>query len=283
MPSLISFKKYNIFEEINFKFGHLKRTFQRYEEVKDKLDFYEVWYYSNSKKIKGFAVATKAVAEKNFRPQAVIYNRGGTKDFGQLNALYLLNHMGNWALNGYFVIGSQYSGNDGSEGKDEVGGADLDDVLNLKTVLEELNLTDNSQIIMTGASRGGTMCYLASTQVDWVNKYIIECGSVDEKDGLDRRQDLKEYRADCFDLSSAEELKKRSIIYRVGEIKPNSKFLIFHGSGDKAVFPERVLDFVSLLGKTSIDFEFHYLKDDHNFSQNRHFVDQKSLQWAREV
>ncbi len=283
MPSLISFKKYNILEEINTKFVGLKRPIQLYEKVKDKIDFYEVWYYSNNKKIKGFAVAPKAVAEKSLRPQAVIYNRGGTKEFGQLNAMYLLDHMGSWALNGYFVIGSQYSGNDGSEGKDEVGGADLDDVLNLKTVLEELNLSDNSQIIMTGASRGGTMCYLASTQVDWVSKYIIECGSVDEKDGLDKRQDLRECRADCFDLNNQEELKKRSIIYRVDEIKPNSKFLIFHGSQDEAVFPERVLDFITLLGKTNIDFEFHYLKDDHNFNRNRYFVDQRSLQWAREI
>lgn len=159
MPSLISFEKYDILNEINTKYANLKRVIKKYEEIKDKLEFYEVWYYSNKKKIKGFAIAPKSVAEKGSRSQSVIYNRGGTKDFDQLNTLYLLNHMGNWALNGYFVIGSQ----------------------------------------------------------------------------------------------------------------------------DKSVHPERVLDFITKLGKTNIDFEFYYLKDDHNFSNYRNFVDQKIFEWARQV
>lgn len=55
------------------------------------------------------------------RRPAVIYNRGGNREFGALDMPDLLDLTG-LAAHGYVVIASQYRGNDGGTGKEEFGG-----------------------------------------------------------------------------------------------------------------------------------------------------------------
>jgi dipeptidyl aminopeptidase/acylaminoacyl peptidase len=66
-----------------------------------------------------------------------------------------------FAKSGYVVLGSQYRGNDGGEGRDEFGGRDVDDVLNLVPLARELGNVDLENVYMVGHSRGGMMVYLA--------------------------------------------------------------------------------------------------------------------------
>lgn len=51
----------------------------------------------------------------------VIYNRGGTADFGLIKKGFLFTELADIARKGYAVIGSQYPGNSLSEGRDERG------------------------------------------------------------------------------------------------------------------------------------------------------------------
>ena len=58
------------------------------------------------------------------------------------------------------VVASQYRGNDGGEGMEEFGGADVNDIFNLIPVLDQNPKADTSRIGMEGTSRGGMMTYL---------------------------------------------------------------------------------------------------------------------------
>jgi dienelactone hydrolase len=71
------------------------------------------------------------------------------------------------------VVGSQYRGAAGSEGKDEFGGADLNDVMNLLPLLEALPNADPSRIGMAGFSRGALMTYLALTKTDRIKAAVV--------------------------------------------------------------------------------------------------------------
>lgn len=58
-----------------------------------------------------------------------MYCRGGTGEFGKLNIAQAFVNLGEFAHRRYAVFAPQYAGNGGSEGKDEIGGQDLEDVL----------------------------------------------------------------------------------------------------------------------------------------------------------
>jgi len=104
---------------------------------------YEIWYNSDGRKIKGYIVTPKDSTKKL---PVLIYARGGSKNFGIINdrvITFPLSRIASW---GFIVITTQYSGNDGSEGKDELSGMDLKDLINLKEVIKEIPNADINNI-----------------------------------------------------------------------------------------------------------------------------------------
>jgi dipeptidyl aminopeptidase/acylaminoacyl peptidase len=91
---------------------------------------------------------------------AIIYNRGGQQEVGALNGVEIFPLV----EAGFVVAASQYRGNAGSEGREEFGGADVQDVLNLVPLLKQQADVDPERIGMMGHSRGGMMTYLALKQ-----------------------------------------------------------------------------------------------------------------------
>ena len=71
------------------------------------------------------------------------------------------------------MIGSQYRGNMGGEGKEEFGGSDVNDVLNLVPALSHVEKADTTRMGMYGWSRGGMMTYLALTKTNRMRAAII--------------------------------------------------------------------------------------------------------------
>ena len=61
--------------------------------------------------------------------------------------------MVNMARWGYVVVASQYRGNDGGEGREEFGGADVNDVLNLLPVLEQVTSADTARLDTSSSAR----------------------------------------------------------------------------------------------------------------------------------
>ena len=130
--------------------GYILEKKSCYED--SQIEIYDITYMSDGLKVKGYLAQPK---EDGTYP-AVIWNRGGNREFSLLEPLLLKLY----ATNGYVAIGSQYRGNGGGEGKEEFGGADVNDVINLIPCLKSLLNVDTDRIGMVGYSRGGMMTYI---------------------------------------------------------------------------------------------------------------------------
>jgi dipeptidyl aminopeptidase/acylaminoacyl peptidase len=138
------------------------------------------------------------------------------------------------ASQGYVLIASQYRGNSGGEGREEFGGKDVDDVLNLIPLAKSLPFADPSRIGMLGFSRGGMMTYLAIKEGAPIKAAAVVGGLSDllqffEGKGKDRMKhvirelvgpDIEEYRK-----RSANDWPERI----------NVPVLILHGEADRVV------------------------------------------------
>src|SRR5207247_311744 len=70
------------------------------------------------------------------------------------------------ASHGFVILASQYRGNDGGEGREEFGGADVNDVINLLSIAASLPDADPKNVFLYGLSRGGMMTFLALQRGD---------------------------------------------------------------------------------------------------------------------
>ena len=97
-----------------------------FREFKETVDCSRILYASVGLKIVGFILKPRAPASVGY--PVVIYNHGGNSQIASLDDTSLLRLT--WLVHaGYMVIASQYRGCGGSEGDDEIGGADVNDVL----------------------------------------------------------------------------------------------------------------------------------------------------------
>ncbi len=145
-----------------------------------QVNVYRIVYLSRGLKITGFIVEPK---KKSGKLPCVIWNRGGSKDFAAIRPGGCYTHLARLALQGYIVFASQYSGGPGSEGVDDWGDKNIEDVLVLKEVIKEWPHTDSNNIGMIGFSRGGFMIYRALTLVKWIKAAIIVAGPTDQVAG----------------------------------------------------------------------------------------------------
>ena len=105
-----------------------------------------------------------------------------------LRAAQALCRIASW---GYVVVASQSRGNAGGEGKEEFGGRDVDDVLNLLPLLASLPQADTTRIGMGGASRGGMMTYLALTRTEKIAAAVVISGLADAFENIASRPDME--------------------------------------------------------------------------------------------
>lgn len=119
----------------------------------DSVNVYDLAYTSvDNLKIKGYVISPKDSTRKY---PVVIYNRGGNGSYGMVGEPLLFRFLAKLSARGYIVIGSQLRGSEGSEGKDEFGGRDIEDVLSLFKIADKLKLADTARIGQIGWSRGG--------------------------------------------------------------------------------------------------------------------------------
>lgn len=109
-------------------------------------------YSSDGLQITGFVV--RPTRSEGPRP-VLIWARGGIGNVEQDETQFA--QMASWVQRGYIVVGSNYRGSAGSEGKDEFAGADVDDIVALLPVISRIRDADPSNLFGIGFSRGGTM------------------------------------------------------------------------------------------------------------------------------
>lgn len=248
--------------ELKPNFEHLK-----------KLEFYFITYESDGLKVKGLLVEPK----KDGKYPVVIFNRGGNRDFGKLTVASLIMYTSKLAEQGYVIIGSNY------REKDEFGGAEINDVLNLTETVKDIEKADSNCIGMFGWSRGGMMTYLSLQKSDKIKTAIVGNGASDLFDTTKFRPKMEtNVFAECIPdywNNKESELKKRSVIYWADELDKNSSLLILCGTNDKRVNPEQADKIANKLNEIKYDYELKKLETDHFFSEYRTELNEIVIEW----
>jgi dipeptidyl aminopeptidase/acylaminoacyl peptidase len=246
----------------------------------DDIDIYSITYLSDGLKIKGFLVKPK----KTGNYPCIIYNRGGNRDFGALKIAHGAITLGQIAKEGYIVIASQYRGNGGSEGKEEFGGEDVNDVTILTEVLKEVEDADDKRIGMYGWSRGGMMTYIALTKTNAIKAAVVGGAVSDNYSTIKDRPEMEtkvlaQLIPNYADNKDAE-LEKRSAIKWVDKFSKNVPILVLHGNSDWRVKPKQSLTIALEFEKYRIPYRLIIFEGgDHGISEHREEVNKQVIDW----
>lgn len=212
------------------------------------VDLYRISYLCDGLKVTGFVAEPKL---KGKYP-CIIANRGGRWNFGLWNSYTAAFYLGRMASWGYVVVASQYRGSaDGGEGREEYGGKDVNDVLNLIPLLSHLPNADTSRIGMYGESRGGMMTYLALKRSRKFKAAVVVAGMADCYDVIKTRPELEDrtFRdlIPGYEANKDAALKDRSAIFWPEQLCKTTPLLIMHGSADWRVSASQSIQFVEML------------------------------------
>lgn len=242
-------------------------------EYLNNLDLYFITYQSDSVKTKGILVEPK----NNGKYPVVIYNRGGNRDYGKLTIAQMIFSVSKLANAGYVVIGSNY------REKDEFGGAELNDVLNLTETIKEIKKADSDCIGMFGWSRGGMMTYLSLKKSDKIKTAIIGNGPTDLF-GLISDRPIMETKviAECvpnYMDNKQSELEKRSVVYWADKLNKDSSLLILCGIKDKRVNPNQADKIAKKLSELNYNYKLRKFDTDHGFSNKKTELNDLVINW----
>jgi dipeptidyl aminopeptidase/acylaminoacyl peptidase len=248
-----------------------------YQQI-DDAEFLSITYVSDEYQIKGIIGKPKNVTHPL---PVILYNRGGSNNAGKINVKTLRDKFYYWIQKGYMVIASQYRGTDGGQGTDELGGADIADVLNLFQVLKELPYADTNNIYMIGHSRGAMMGLMALREQVPV-KAAVFTGAVTDYFALEK------LRPDLIPLFNTmipgmpehkeEAYTRRSAIRWVNEI--NTPILLIHGDADTVINVSQSITLAQELEKYSKPCWLGIYPDgDHALAKQMDEINETAWEW----
>ena len=241
-----------IIEQTQYKhsgnpYAALEKNLPDLKPVLDSVNFYKIKYMSDGLKVNGYLLIPK----KPGKYPCVIYNRGGNRDFGALDDDYVIERLGRIANWGYVVIASQYRGlTPQDDGKDEFGGADLNDVLNCIPALASVPQADTSRIGLYGRSRGGMMTYLTLTRTSRIKAAVVVAGMADVESSAKERPRMDSLFMEMmpgYTTNRAEVARSRSAVHLVEKMNKTTPLLIIQGSSDWRVGSGSVIGLVDKL------------------------------------
>lgn len=268
------------------KFGKFYFPEAVYEEARTQTDYEcrHIWYLSDDIPVSGYIFKPKAT--RGTILPAILYNRGGTGDFGLIEdfvrvEFYLL------AKEGYVVLATEYRSIGDKGRRDAWGGADVHDVLNLTAVAKSLGYIDMERLFMLGVSRGGMMTYLALK-----NKVPVKAAAVIA--GPSDLEPLAALRSDFlngddgydgwakvwpdFEHKKEEYFRERSAIAWADQI--NTPVLILHSRADTKIPVSQAFAIAEKLQQYKKEYELViYAKDGHSLPGNRTDRNQHIIRW----
>ncbi len=192
-------------------------------------------YASEGLRVTGL-MATPAEIAPGAHP-IVVYNRGGSGEYGRLTLYTALQMLIPLAQAGYLVFASNYRGNAGGEGREEFGGADVADVLALLAIARAQPGWDGSNAYMVGHSRGGMMTALNLKAGAEVNAAVSIAGFLDVAEAWRREPDMRE-RVFARYIPQEERESEEAYIHRSALYWPEkigAPLLLLHGDADDVV------------------------------------------------
>jgi len=241
----------------------------------------KITYLSDGLKVKGY-IAYPVNQSKKY--PCIIWNRGGIANKGAIDSFTARGLFGQIASWGYVVLASQYRGNAGGEGKDEFGGEDVNDVINLLPLADELKFADSEKWAIEGWSRGGMMAYLTLTKNHNFKCAVVLGGIANLRCNSDESPFMRRLYEVTMGKYAEEEFKDkcetRSIVNFPEKLSKTTPLLILHGTEDKRVLPHDSLDLSYHLIKHKIPFRLVMLEGgDHFMRKHRKEVDEMRRMW----
>ena len=257
-------------------------TKQEYEiAVNDKnFEFSRVRYSSDGLKVNAYLYKPANAVGKL---PVIVFNRGSFVRGDIAPELITMFHR--LSSEGFAVIAPMYRQSDGAEGKDEMGGGDLNDLMNVLPLLGSFSFIDTANIFMYGESRGGVMTYLALKR-----KFPVKAASV-----FGAITDMNEYLTanargftpqvlnqiwPGYEQNKANILRDRSALEWAAEI--NAPVFIMHGGGDRTVNPLQSLQLAEKLQVLGKKYQLKvYSGDNHILTKNRLERDKETVEWFK--
>jgi len=237
-----------------------------------------VRYMSDGLRVVGYVQRPEAPG----RHPAVLFARGGNRDFGRIDERTLLT-MQRFVDEGFVVISTQYRGTEGSEGHDEFGGGDVHDLLALAPLAQSLPDVDPDRLFLFGASRGGMEALLAARAGMPVRAIALRSPMVDLEATSRERPEMRDLFAEMipnYARDPAGELRKRSAVAWPEQIaKP---VLILHAADDFRVSPAQTRRLDEELGAHHLDHHLVvYDREIHQLVFHREEAFREVVAWFR--
>lgn len=252
---------------------------QLFNDAYHDVEVFEMTYLSDGLKVDGYII--KPADIPGGKAPVLIFNRGGNRDYGVIMEDKIQDVLMKWAQKGYVVLASQYRGSFLSEGTDEFGGADVNDVLNLEKVAEELPYADHENIVMLGASRGGMMTYLAIKHGMNLKAAAVVGGVTDLFKTYYERADMQKQVLEPLvgnPIKDKEEYIKRSAVYWADEL--NVPILILHGEADSHVSVKQAEILAAKLKEHNKEYKFiSYPDGNHGLGTHSLQRNEEIIQW----
>ncbi len=202
----------------------------------DEVGIERITYLSDGLRVKGWLLTPKAPGPH----PAIVYCRGGNREFGALDEKRVLGRLLPMARWGYVVVASQYRGVAGGEGLEEFGGAEVNDVLALLPLLDSLPEADSDRIGLYGSSRGGMMSLLTISRTDRFRALVLKGPVTDlirwkkDRPGI---EEVYEELIPGYDKEGDAVLLPRSPARWPEKLSPKTPILLMQGGADWRVPP----------------------------------------------
>jgi len=292
-PSLPSYESLD-----DFGRGYFPKEVYNEARTQTAFDILEITYSSDHLPVRGVLIRPRSPGGRKW--PVIIFNRGGNGQLGSIidNGLPcgLANTSGldvvdlyQFAKAGFVVIASDYRYQGDTAKRDQWGGVEVDDVLNLVPALKSLSFVDSERLFMLGLSRGGTMAYLAIKRGIAIKAAAVVGAVTDVSAWVEATPQMGLVNGNAFidgfakiwpdyEHHAEEEYRARSAVYWADQI--NVPVLILHSRTDRLVPVTQALRVAEALQQSNKVYSLHIFENDgHALPRNRDERNRMIIDW----
>jgi dipeptidyl aminopeptidase/acylaminoacyl peptidase len=251
-------------------------------ESPEDMIVHKIFYRSDSLKVNGYILEP----EKGDHFPVIISNRGGAYSYGAFTDSTAIRNHKFLVQAGYMVFATNYRGNMGSEGNEEIGTGDVDDSINLFGVIDSYPRADTSSIGMYGFSRGGMVTFLALTRTDRLKAAVIGGDDGNVYEGYHNIKSIQDQLGGVYEYMWPDEhvrktkLKNASIYYSLDKMTKHTPIFLFHASRDDVSNTPLLLKTVAELHESGYRYSLKiYDSKEHGISDHETVLDRDIVEW----
>lgn len=253
-----------------------------------QLECAQLEYQSDNFLVQAWGLQPKSIQTKKW--PVIIYNRGGNAALGRLDFVSVLRQLSPLAQQGFIVLASQYRGSVPQDqqnyGKDQFGGADVNDIHQLIELAKKLPTADADNIFLYGISRGGMMSFLTARQRNDIRAMAITGAPTDLVTELPRLPEMEIIFRSLipnYDQNKQQELEQRSVMYWAAELPAALPILLMYGGEDQRVHPDNSKRLAAKLTELQRPVKLiEFQNADHLLTDYKEQERQAMLSWFRQ-